>query len=124
MKPVVINGEVWTVRRVPPGDPLLVDRTGTLRIATTDPLSKSINIAGSVMPPLLDMVVLHEVTHAITDSHNLIYPLRMLIPPELWITVEEWSAELMEHHGIEAITLTSKILNRPPCIMGYCMVAY
>ena len=121
MKPVLINGEVWHVRRVPPGDPILVDRTGTVRVATTDPVTRRINISADVMPPLLDRVLIHEIAHAITMSHGLLDPLRIQLPPELWVLVEEWSVELLEKHGIEAIMLASESLGRPVCVSGQCL---
>ena len=121
MKPVLINGELWQVNRVSPGDPLLVDRTGALCIATTDPINKSINISINVVPPLLDKVLLHEVAHAITVSHGLLGPLRAFLPPELWVLVEEWSVELLEKHSIEAIIVTSESLGRPICVSGQCL---
>ena len=121
MKPVMVNGEVWNVRRVSPGDPLLVDRTGNMRIATTDPSTRTVNIASNVTPPLLDQVMLHEMAHAITVSHGLLGPLRAQLPPELWVLVEEWAVELVEKYSIEAIMLTSESLGRPLCIRGYCI---
>lgn len=123
MKPVLINGELWQINRVSPGSPLLIDRTGNHRIATTDPVLKSINVSIEIQPPLLDRVLLHEVAHAITISHNLLQPLRAQIPEQLWVLVEEWSVELLEKHSLEAAILTSESLGRPLCIMGYCMMA-
>ena len=124
MKPVVIDGDVWTINRVPPASPLLVDRTGNLRPATTDPLTRMISISDTIVPPLFDMVLLHEVTHAITISHGLLYVLRSVVPSDLQITVEEWSAELMEKHAAEAFALASESLGRPLCIKEYCIIAY
>ena len=121
MKPVLVNGEVWHVNRVSPDNHLLVDRTGTRRIATTDPFNRSINISADVVPPLLDRVLLHEVAHAITISHGLLGSLRTHIPPELWVLVEEWSVELLEKYGIEAIIITSESLGRPICVNGQCL---
>ena len=123
MKPVLINGELWQDNRVSPGDPLLVDRTGDLRVATTDASTRSISLSNRLVPPMLDRVLLHEIAHAITISHNLLMPLRTQIPETLWVMVEEWSAELLEQHGIEAAILASETLGRPLCIMGYCMMA-
>ena len=100
MKPVLINGELWKMQRVSPGNPLLIDRTGTERIATTDPVTRTIRISSDVKPPLLDRVVLHEVAHAITISHGLLPPLRNSIPESMWVPIEEWNASLMERHAI------------------------
>jgi hypothetical protein len=124
MRPVAIDGEVWQVNLVSPGNPLLVDRTGRLRLATTDPETRSISISAQLLPPMLDRVLLHEMAHAITISHNLLPIIRYEIPDEYWVLVEEWSAELLEKHSMEAIALASESLGRPLCIMGHCTMVY
>ena len=121
MKPVVVNGKVWQVLQVAPDDPLLIDRTGSLRLATTDPDTRTIRISRSVIPPLLDMVMLHEATHAITISYGLTDSLRALMTWDLQVFMEEWSAELLEKHGIEAAVIASRALGRPVCIRGFCL---
>jgi len=123
MLPVLINGDLWTVERVSPDNPLLIDRTGNYKHGTTDPLTKSIRISSELESPLLDKVVLHEIAHAITISHGLLGPLRNSIPDDMWIHVEEWSASLMERHAIEAAILASQALGRPLCIGGYCIMS-
>ena len=117
----MIDGDVWPVLTVEPGDPGLVDRTGNLRLATTDPVARVIRVSRDVVPPLLDKVILHEATHALTMSRGLLWPLRNKLPESLWVTVEEWSAELLENHGIEAIVAASESLGRPLCVEGTCM---
>lgn len=107
----------------PKGNPLLIDRTGEFKYATTDPLTRTIRISSDVEPPLLDKVVLHEIAHAITISHGLLGPLRDSIPDSMWVHVEEWSASLMERHAIEAAILASQALGRPLCIGGYCIMS-
>lgn len=120
MEPILINGDVWRVVRVPAGDPSLVDRTGTDRLATTDSSNHTISVSEAVKPPLLDKVVLHEVSHAITVSYGLLEPLRAKLPRYLWVDVEEWAAQLVENHAIEASGLASTVLGRPVCIGGVC----
>lgn len=121
MRPVAIDGDVWTVEFVSPKSERLVDRTGRLRMAVTNPAERSILIARNVAPPLLDRVLLHEVAHAITVSHGLLLPLRSAIPPDLWFLVEEWAVGLVERHGIEAAVLASQSLGRPICSEGFCL---
>jgi hypothetical protein len=123
MLPVLVNGELWQVERVSPDNPLLIDRTGTRTIATTDPETRVIRISSAIEPPLLDKVLLHEVAHAITISYGLLPELRNSIPDNTWVNVEEWSAMLLERHAVEAAILASKSLGRPLCIHGYCMDA-
>ena len=121
MEPFVVNGELWRVVQVNPGDPSLIDRTGGLRLATADPATRTVHISMEVEPPLLDRVLLHEVAHAVTISHGLLEPLHAVLPEDLWVFVEEWSAELVERYGVEATVLAAKALGRPLCISGYCM---
>lgn len=121
MRPFVINGDVWGVVRVPAGDPSLVDRTGTPRLATTDPATRTIFVLDSVMPPLLDRVMLHEVAHAITVSWRLLGRVRSAVPASAWVPVEEWAAQLLEGHAIEAVAAASRSLGRPVCVEGACM---
>ncbi len=123
MKPVLVNGQLWRFAVVPGDSPLLVDRTGELKVAVTDPRTRFIYISRELKPPLLDKVVLHEVAHAITVSHGLLGPLRNSISDDMWIHVEEWSASLMERHAIEAAILASQALDRPLCIGGYCIMS-
>ena len=120
MRPLVINGELWGVVRVPAGDPLLVDRTGAARLATTDPKTRTVHIDESVMPPMLDRVLLHEVAHAITMSWGLLPRLRSDVLRGATIGVEEWAAQLVENHAIEAIQAARTALGRPVCVRGEC----
>lgn len=120
MRPFVINGEVWRVIRVPAGDPRLIDRTGVARLATTDPRSRTICISEKVGPSLIDRVLLHEVAHAVTVSWGMLPRVRMDVLEGDTIGVEEWAAQLMENHAIEAIDAASTALGRPICVRGLC----
>lgn len=121
MDTVVINGEVWRVVRAPAGDPRLVDGGGTERLGTTDPMTRTITLNLSLRPPLLDKVVLHEVAHAITMSWGLLPDLRRAVSTREQTAAEEWAAQLLENHAIEAIIATNSILERPVCVRGLCI---
>lgn len=116
MRPFVINGEAWRVTRVSAGDPRLIDWTGTERVATTDPSSRTVYVNETLVPPLLDQVMLHEVAHAIVSSWGLRGQGRE------WSGVDEWGAQLVERHSIEAIEAASQALGRPVCVSGRCCV--
>lgn len=120
MRPFVINGELWGVVRVPTGDPRLVDRSGTARLAVTEPRSATVYVDDSVRPPLLDQVMLHEVAHAVTVSWGLLPRLRRKAARGDLDGVEEWAAQLVENHAIEAVRAASEALGRPVCIRGEC----
>lgn len=120
MRPFVLNGELWRVVRVRPGDPRLIDRTGTERIATTDPFSRTVCVSEAVKPPLLDRVMVHEASHAVAASYGLLGPLRASIPERYWVPAEEWAASLLEGFGMESAHLASVSLGRPVCVRGFC----
>ena len=120
MKPILVNGQLWKIEPTSPGSFDLVDRTGLTRLATTDPSSKTIYVSESITPPLLDNVIIHEIAHAITVSYGLLDYLRERIPRGSWVSAEEWAANLMEHHAIEAAELAGMALGRRVCVSGFC----
>ena len=69
---------------------------------------------------MLDKVLLHEVTHAITVSYDLLRPMRESVPRRSWVPSEEWAVQLVENHAIEALRLSRKILGRPVCVREEC----
>lgn len=98
----------------------MVDRTGTERLAVTDPTAMAVYVNGDVVPPLLDRVMLHEVAHAITVSWGLLPRLRSNALRGDLTGVEEWSAQLIENHAMEAVKAASEALGRPICVRGLC----
>lgn len=120
MYPFVINGDVWRVARVPAGDPSLIDRTDTPRLAVTDASDRTVYVRNDLMPPLLDRVLLHEVTHAITVSWGLLPEVRSGVVRGDIIDVEEWAAQLVENHAMEAVQAARRALGRPVCVRGLC----
>lgn len=120
MRPFVVNGQAWRVIRVPAGDPRLIDRTDTPRLAVTDPTNMTVYLNERLVPPLLDKVMLHEVTHAITVSWGLLPDVRSGVLRGDIIDVEEWAAQLVENHGMEAVNAASEALGRPICVRGLC----
>lgn len=105
---------------MPAGDPRLIDRTDTPRLAVTDARERMVYVRADLTPPLLDKVVLHEVAHAITVSWQLLGPMRSVVPDVAWVEVEEWAAQLLENHAMEAVTAASEVLGRPICVRGLC----
>lgn len=120
MRPFVSNGVAWRVVGVAPGDPRLVDREGRLTVGTTDPLTSTVHISSALTPPMLDRVLLHEVAHAVTISHGTLPQLGGMVRFGDVVGVEEWAAQLVENHGIEAAVLASESLGRPICVRGFC----
>lgn len=120
MRPFVINGELWGVARVPAGDPRLIDRTDTPRLAVTDARDRMVYVRDDLTPPLLDKVMLHEVAHAVTVSWGLLPDVRSGVVRGDIIDVEEWAAQLVENHAMEAVQAARRALGRPVCVRGLC----
>lgn len=120
MYPFVVNGDLWRVARVPAGDPSLIDRTGGAKLAVTDSLGRTIYVRDDLLPPLLDRVMLHEVAHAITVSWGLLPEVRSGVVRGDIIDVEEWAAQLVENHAMEAVQAARRALGRPICVRGLC----
>lgn len=114
MGPLVIRGHAWRVVRAAPGDPLLVDQTGTPRLATCDPTTRTIRMSTSTPPGMLDRVLLHEVAHAVMWESGL----SELLPSAL---TEELLAWFLESHSVEVLTATVSALGRGVCVDGLCM---
>ena len=102
------------------GSPTLIDRTGKAKLATTDPKKREIHLLDTLRAPLLDKVMLHEVAHAIMVSHDMLKRMRQAVPEQFWFPVEEWAAQLIENHSIEAARVASDALGRPVCVFGHC----
>lgn len=119
MLPLVIRGHVWGVIRVSPGDPLLVDRTGVPRLATTDPTSRVIRVSSAVPPDMLDRVLLHEATHAIMEEAGINDLLRQL--PCGPVLSEETLAWFLESHAVEAVDAVGRMLGRMVCVDDTCL---
>lgn len=120
MGPLVVNGQLWRVVRVPVGDPRLVDRTGEPKLATTDATARAVHLSEGIPAPLLDQVAMHEAAHVVASAHGMLPALRAVTPAASWVPVEEWSAKVMELHGLEAADVASRMLGRPVCVRGFC----
>lgn len=123
MRPLIIGGQVWRVVRTNPGDPFLIDRTGVPRMATTDPVSKTIRISRIVMPPLFDMVYIHEAAHAAMEEAGVNRLLSQVTEERGQVIMEEMLAWFLEHHSIEVIDAVTRSLGRPVCVKGTCIGA-
>lgn len=120
MRPFAVNGDAWRVVRVAPGDPRLIDREGKRTVGTADPSTRTVHLSDRLQPPELDRVLLHEVAHAITMSWGLLPALGETVASGDRIGAEEWAAQLVENHGIEAAAIASEVLGRPVCVRGFC----
>lgn len=110
MNTFVMNGYFWRVQTVPPDSPMLVDRTGHSRVATTDPLTQCIYLSDRLEGSFLNRVLLHELGHVVMLSYGLILAIRSRLPERLWIEAEEWCCNLIADYGEEIFAKAYAIL--------------
>lgn len=111
--PIVINGDVWRPQVVDPGDPRLRDRTGSARIATTDPSTRRVYLSRDLRGPFLDRVLLHEAAHCAMISYGLLEGLHRIVPECAWVDVEEWACNFLANYGGEVLQAVSAAMLRP-----------
>lgn len=99
MDSFVMNGYPWHIRVVDPGSPLLVERTGRLTVAVTDPNVLTIYISGALRDPFLTRVLIHELGHCALFSYGLLDDIHSLVHPRHWIEVEEWVCNFIADYG-------------------------
>ena len=85
-----------------------------MRVATTDPATRTIRISNEVMPPLFDKVYLHEAAHAAMVEAGM----GGLLP----VVTDELLAWFLESHAVEVIASASKALGRSVCVDGLCAI--
>lgn len=106
----VLNGRPWTVIFVDPASPILVDRTGKLTVATTDPNTNTINISSNVTGYFLSKVLIHEIGHCALVSFNLLDDIHRMVIPEYWIEAEEWVCNFIADYGLFIFEAAYRIL--------------
>lgn len=107
---LTINGDEWRVERVAWDAPALVDRTGALCVATTDPRSMTIYLADWLEGDFLARVLIHEMTHATMWSYGLVERLRRMARDGEAISLEEWVCNLVADYGLGIFDNAAKVL--------------
>lgn len=108
-----MNGDVWKPVLVDPDDDRLVDRTGSRRVATTDPYSKCVYLSKDLSGRFMHTVLLHEVGHCALHSYGLLDSLHRIVPEEYWVDVEEWVCNYLADQGKEIIHAANVAMGAP-----------
>ena len=95
-----LNGRTWRVQYVEPYDLRLVDRTGTLCVATTDPNVNVVYLSDELEGDFLVRVLVHEIGHCALVSFNLIDDIHRLCRPDRWMEAEEWICNFIADYGL------------------------
>lgn len=94
-----MNGYLWKVIFVEPSNPMLMDRTGTQTVATTDPNTFTVYLSNALNGSFATRVLIHELGHCALFSFDLIKDIRRMVKPEYWIEAEEWVSNFIADYG-------------------------
>ena len=105
-----MNGLHWSVRWTNPGNPILIDRTLRKTCAVTDPDTMTIYLSNRLSGALLNRVLIHELSHCVMFSYNLVGKIHRMCKKRYWIEMEEFCANLLADYGNQIYGLAYSIL--------------
>lgn len=105
-----MNGYLWRVYLVEPYNPILVDRTGNLTVATTDPRTLCVYISRELDGMMLTRVLIHELGHCAIFSFDLLDDIHRMVYPEHWFEAEEWICNFIADYGMKIFSIAYNIL--------------
>lgn len=95
---------------VDPSSDWLVDRTGNLTVATTDPHTRYIYLSTDLSGDFLNRVLIHELGHCVMISYDLLDDIHRMVYPEYWIEAEEWVCNFIADYGLKIFSEAYRIL--------------
>lgn len=101
---------LWHVVFVDQKSEMLVDRTGRLTVATTDPETRTIYLSNTLEGDFLNRVLIHELAHCVMISYDLLSDIHRMVYPEYWIEAEEWVCNFIANYGFEIFSKAYDIL--------------
>lgn len=112
MDSFILNGYLWRVKYVDPDNLLLIDRTGTRTVATTDPSTGTIYISNALASnrSFLVRVLVHEIGHCALFSFDLLDEIHNFVEPQYWIEAEEWVCNFIADYGLQIFNAAYNIL--------------
>lgn len=105
-----MNGDIWDVDLVSPTDKMLVDRTGSLRVATTDPVYHKVYLSWDLRGDFLMTVFIHELAHCAMISYGLIEQIHIMVKPKYWIKMEEFICNFLADFGLQIYQIAYSML--------------
>lgn len=95
---------------VNPRSGYLVDRSGVIRLATTDPASNTVYLSRALYGDMLYRVLIHEIGHCAILSFNLLDDIHAMVYPEYWVAAEEWVCNFIADYGLKIFSAAYHIL--------------
>ena len=105
-----VNGYLWCVKRVPYSSPMLIEKTGTRTVATTDPIRRTVYLLDTLEGNFFNTVLLHELGHVVMFSYGLLDDIHRAVPRHLWIDAEEWVCNFIADYGLQIFQIASNVL--------------
>lgn len=110
MNSFLMNGYLWRVERVPYSSPMLIEKTGSRVVATTDPIRRTVYLLDTLDGDFLNTVLLHELGHVAMFSYGLLGDIHRAVPQHLWIDAEEWVCNFIADYGLQIFQIASTVL--------------
>lgn len=110
MNSFLMNEILWKIKFINPDNIMLMDRTGTYSLATTDPDTLTIYISNILYGKKLQKVLIHELAHCAMFSFNLIPEIHKMVKPEYYIEAEEWVCNFISDYGLKVFNIMYSIL--------------
>lgn len=104
-----MNGIHWVLKYVDPYNPNLIDRTGRLTLATTDPVTKRVYVSNGLRGPMLRKVIMHELGHCALISYNLLDDVHRMVRPEYILEAEEALCNFIADFGLRIIRISDDL---------------
>ena len=99
IKKFEINGHLWNVKFMNPNSSYLVDRTNSIRVATTDPRLNTIFLSRQLSGDFLKKVLIHEMTHVVLWEYDILSRIHKYCYPEYAIDMEEEICNILADYG-------------------------
>lgn len=110
MKTFILNGYEWKIIFVNRRDAMLVDRTGNIRLATTDPTVRTVYLSEDLYGEELITVLIHELAHCTMISFGLLYDIHKMVKPAFWVDAEEWVCNFIADYGLKIFSIAYRVL--------------
>ena len=79
---------------------MLVDRTNTLTVATTDPSTMTVYLSDRLQGDFLMTVFIHELGHCALYSFGFLDKIRRWVKPQYQIKMEEFICNFLADYGL------------------------
>lgn len=89
---------------------MLVDRTNTMTVATTDPETLTVYLSKDLSGDFLIKVLLHELGHCAMYSFGLLDDIHRMVDPKHWIEAEEWVCNFFADYGFKIFSIAYDVV--------------